>query len=176
MTWYVYALCEPTTGAVRYVGKSSNPARRLESHCAKSAASAMREWVARVGEPTLRILTEHVDETAAFVAERDLIKEHWAAGAQLLNKSASGACHRRPRVPKFTGFGQRVRETRKRLGMGQDDLSAASGIERPALSRLENSHRLNPSAAFAVLIARALDVSVEWLVTGSERVSKASAA
>lgn len=176
MTWYVYALCEPSTGAVRYVGKSSNPARRLDAHCAKSAASAVRDWVAAVGEPKLKVLSEHADETSALVAERELIKLHWAAGAQLLNKAASDHRPRRPRSARFFGFGQRVRATRKRLGMGQDELSAASGIERPQLSRLENGHRENPGASIAVLIARALDVSVEWLVTGEERVQQKGAA
>lgn len=59
---FIYALAEPTTGEVRYVGKSQNPRYRISSHASRSGAPLVREWIASLradgAEPALVILYE----------------------------------------------------------------------------------------------------------------------
>lgn len=178
MTWYVYALCEPSDGKIRYVGKSKNPAQRLEAHRSKSASSAnVRSWIESLGgDPQLEILQELPDETAALVAEQKTIARLRASGVKLLNalRAASGASTQRR--ARFSGFGDRVLARRLELNIGQNELGELVEFSQGGLSRIECGHRPYVSAETAVLLARALDVSVEWLVTGEERAKKASAA
>jgi DNA-binding XRE family transcriptional regulator/predicted GIY-YIG superfamily endonuclease len=173
VTWYVYALCEPDTGAIRYVGKSSNPSVRLAGHRSKAGAKAIRGWIATLAtEPGLRILSSHDDETASLIAEREQIKLLRASGVRLLNGIRGGyGGNSTVRAPRFSGLGERTIRRRKQLGLSQNSLADLAHIGRGELSRIENGHRPNTSAGVAVLLARALDVSVEWLVTGEERAS-----
>jgi hypothetical protein len=174
MTWHVYSLSDPRDGAIKYVGKSLDPWRRLYTHRSKWAAGAVRNWVTELFplEPKLEILERLGDSaTEAMFAERNWIAKLRASGATLLNTSNGGE-----RVPtsqdnKFSGFGARVRSRRTQLGIDQSQLSKLTSIGQSAISRIEGDQSLNVRVETAVLLARALDVSVEWLVTGEERVS-----
>ncbi|MBR1536800.1 MAG: helix-turn-helix transcriptional regulator [Treponema sp.] len=54
-------------------------------------------------------------------------------------------------------------------GLTVKELSAKTGIPKPTLSCYLSSRRTMPTADVAVKIAEALNVSVEYLVTGAER-------
>lgn len=168
MTWYVYALNDPTTGERKYVGKSINPAKRMASHRSESAAKSVREWLLSLpADPLLEILGEYANETEALIAEQEWIGRSRAEGRKLLNAFILGPDRRRPPPRRlFSGFGTRVIERRKALGMNQLALSRASGVDQGTLARIENDPKRGCTAARAVLIARALGVTVEWLVTG----------
>lgn len=178
MTWYVYALCEPTTGAMRYVGKSSNPAKRFAAHLSSTASESVRAWVTSLAAPPrLEIIVAAPTEAEAALLEQKWIAKLRASGSKLLNRTRGGEAggligHR---TPKFTGIAVRVRECRLALGMSQNDLAICAGVDAPKVCRLEKGHRTQITADSAVLLARALDVSVEWLVTGEERIAKAAA-
>ena len=176
--WYVYALCEPTsTGAVRYIGKARDPWERLYSHRSASGAKRIRRWIATLAAPPkLVILGEFESDSQALAEEKRFIREYRQAGSGLLNSVAGGnGGVSLPRRRRFQGFGLRMAARRAALGMSQNELAESCGFAHGVVSRLENGHR-QPVAESAVLIARALDVSVEWLVTGEERAAKASAA
>jgi hypothetical protein len=85
---------------------------------------------------------------------------------------------RRPRVRvfKFKGFGDRLEAARVAAGLSMKRLAQDGGLSAGMVSRLEDGSYLTINAESAVLLARALDVSVEWLVTGEERVAKTRAA
>ena len=170
MTWYVYALNDPTTGVRRYVGKSINPAKRMASHRSESAAKPIREWLLSLSsDPLLEILGEYPSETEALLAEQEWIERSRADGYKLLNALILGPDRRRPPPRRlFSGFGTRVLERRKALGMNQLALSRASGVDQGTLARIENDPKRGCTASRAVLIARVLGVSVEWLVTGEQ--------
>lgn len=86
-------------------------------------------------------------------------------------ESAGGWCDEHARVPAPPTFpqyvGERARRLRKARGMSQSDLSKASGIQRPNLTRFE-AGRTDPQSATLVAIAKGLRVTVAELVTGFE--------
>lgn len=168
MTFYVYALLEPSGDEIRYIGKSSNPARRLASHMSKSSSPAVREWIAVVGRPEVRILGTFTDETGALLSEQEWIKKLRVSG-RLLNV----AIHEEPvsveRVPGFVGFGDRCRARRTELGITQLGLAHRAGVSQPCLSRAEAMNTGGLTAETAIRLARVLGVSVEWLITGEAR-------
>lgn len=62
-TVYIYALCEPDTDRVRYIGKSDKPSRRFDEHVKRSKSDYPKDrWIrkiARTGRiPKLEILQE----------------------------------------------------------------------------------------------------------------------
>jgi hypothetical protein len=87
---FIYALTEPDTGEVRYVGKSANPKARLAHHISASRALPIRAWVeslrARGLKPGLRLL--HTVEPGE---DADMYERHFIAfydidrGERLLN-------------------------------------------------------------------------------------------
>jgi predicted GIY-YIG superfamily endonuclease/DNA-binding Xre family transcriptional regulator len=173
VTWQVYALSDPRDGAMRYVGKSSNPARRLAAHCSPTAAAPVRAWVLEMASvPRLEILATVTTETEALMLEQGWIAKLRASGAKLLNGSLGGERQAGVKSHRFSGIGDRVRSRRMALRMNQHDVALASGLEQPKLSRLEHGKRTQITAESAVLIARALRCSVEWLVTGDATVEE----
>jgi hypothetical protein len=164
MTFYVYALLAPGTDVIRYVGKGSNVVSRIASHSSRSGAVAVREWIASVGYPDVRILGSFADETLALLDEKKWIRELHATG-QLLNTAVPSSSRSQARG-RFTGVGERCLERRKALGLSQISVAKSAGILQPGLCRIESSERVGLTAESAVRIARALGCNVEWLVTG----------
>ena len=168
MTFYVYGLAEDD-GPIRYVGKSTNPARRLDSHRSASAAAPVRAWIAAMsGRVTLRILAQTEDQTKCAVLEQEWVKR---LSPGLLNSSVNVDTRSAPRRPRFEGIGKRCLARRTELGLSQLDVSRRVGLPQGQLCRLETGNRPHISAETAVMIARAIECSVEWLVTGEERVT-----
>ncbi|HOX27288.1 MAG TPA: helix-turn-helix transcriptional regulator [Candidatus Krumholzibacteria bacterium] len=62
------------------------------------------------------------------------------------------------------GFGQRVREIRKRLGLSLNDLEQRTGVNKGYLSQLENENQRNPSVHIAKRIADALGLGLDELL------------
>jgi hypothetical protein len=95
VTFYVYALRDPETLAVHYIGQTYDPLRRLANHQQPSTQSiAMRAWVGSLKErglsPMLEILEMcSVDEASTI--ENRVIREHLLQGAPLINKNYGGA-------------------------------------------------------------------------------------
>lgn len=98
---FVYALCEPDTGAVRYIGITTSPKTRLQGHiseCKRAKLSALPKvvWLRQVlasGQvPTLHVLQQCTAEDWAQ-AERRWIQHFREAGAQLTNVAPGGWGH-----------------------------------------------------------------------------------
>lgn len=86
---FIYALCDPESGAVRYVGQTVNPAGRYFHHITPKGPGAPRlRWIAELKEqhllPSLRIL-ERVNPDQADQAEQRWIAHYVAEGAHLVN-------------------------------------------------------------------------------------------
>lgn len=71
---FIYALAEPGTMTVRYVGKSYDPKSRLSTHLSAHAPYRVRAWVrslrARGQRPRLLILHKVIPGEDAAAAER----------------------------------------------------------------------------------------------------------
>ena len=67
------------------------------------------------------------------------------------------------------GFKENLKSELVYTGMLVKELSAKTGIKKHTLDNYLNTHNSIPNAESAVKIARALGVSVEYLVTGTEK-------
>jgi transcriptional regulator with XRE-family HTH domain len=66
------------------------------------------------------------------------------------------------------GFKENLKSELTYSGMLVKELSTITGIQKHTLDNYLNTHNSLPNAETAVKIARALGVSVEYLVTGTE--------
>ena len=66
------------------------------------------------------------------------------------------------------GFKENLKSELVYSGIMVKELSAITGIKKHTLDNYLNTHNSIPNAESAVKIARALGVSVEYLVTGAE--------
>ena len=86
----IYALCDPRTGCVRYVGCSKQPWKRFTSHCSGDAKPNVRQWVKSLKKahlvPVLAVLYWTDDPTL----EGRVISEMRKAGYPLLNERIGG--------------------------------------------------------------------------------------
>jgi len=66
------------------------------------------------------------------------------------------------------GFKENLKEQLRFSGMYVKELAALSGVKKQTIDSYLNVHNCIPSADAAVSIAKALGVSVEYLITGKE--------
>jgi hypothetical protein len=88
-TTFIYALVDPRTSSVRYVGKSNYPFHRLRAHQTRKGVNRDKDaWVAELEaggmEPTVKVLAE-VDASEWREQEEHWIQEMLKAGP-LFNK------------------------------------------------------------------------------------------
>jgi transcriptional regulator with XRE-family HTH domain len=77
-----------------------------------------------------------------------------------------------PRSPEHGALGDAIRTSRERLGLSQEELSAASDIHITHIGGLERGVR-NPSYATLVRLARALKVKPGELVSLADEIGEA---
>lgn len=101
----VYALSDPETGRVMYIGKSVDIDFRYRQHISMYADDnnlRKAEWLSRLLrkglEPTLTVLRRCQTESEMSAAERELIRQHKALGEAELNISSGGASRSSDRV------------------------------------------------------------------------------
>lgn len=94
-TTFIYALCEPGTRTVRYIGMTKNPKQRFKSHmcCSIKRASYLGNWVrgikARGEKPSMVILRE-VPRRDWKMAEERYIRLARGLGMRLVNATDGG--------------------------------------------------------------------------------------
>jgi len=91
----VYALCEPNSSKVRYVGKTSNLKGRFKRHLeTKDERSHLYRWVKKLQKsgknPEIKVLQECFSDAAAYEAEIYWISEYLSKGEKLCNKTKGG--------------------------------------------------------------------------------------
>lgn len=62
-------------------------------------------------------------------------------------------------------FGERLQQTRKRMGLTQKDLATATRLSQTAISRLENGEEVYASVLLAVLSYYHDKISLEYLLS-----------
>jgi GIY-YIG catalytic domain len=84
---WIYALTEPETGEIRYVGRSPNVEGRYNTHCSRKASPRVREWVTDLATRGLKPKLERLAFFPDFASaewERLFIALHGKTG-RLLN-------------------------------------------------------------------------------------------
>jgi transcriptional regulator with XRE-family HTH domain len=64
-------------------------------------------------------------------------------------------------------IGHRLREAREARGLTQVDVAARTGIRQATISKFEKGQIGEPGAQKIAALAQALDVSMEWIITGA---------
>lgn len=90
---FIYALCEPGTRTVRYIGKANDPERRLKRHLSSSSKrqNHLGCWLRSIGDaaPNLMILREVPSDTWQEEEAR-YIRAARALGLNLVNATDGG--------------------------------------------------------------------------------------
>jgi hypothetical protein len=90
----IYALCDPVSDEVRYIGKANDPAKRLITHLSdsKRRKTPVYDWINKLklenSIPTMRVLASSVKDWREL--EPLLIKQYIDDGARLLNLAEGG--------------------------------------------------------------------------------------
>lgn len=90
---FIYALCEPGTRTIRYIGKANDPKKRLKNHLKKSGSikgeTRLARWLRKVGIPDLVILREVLTQDWQKSEER-YIRLARGCGMDLVNSTDGG--------------------------------------------------------------------------------------
>lgn len=92
-TTFLYVLTDPTTGAVRYLGKSDNPFKRFKSHLRDSTPSHKKSWINSLKSRGLVPHMDLLDEVPVSqwqFWEREYIRVFRAIGIPLVNQCDGG--------------------------------------------------------------------------------------
>lgn len=95
---FIYALVCPDSGSIRYIGKSDDPARRLQGHVSvetrRADESHKAHWIRKLQRegkrPTVRVIFRVHDEMRWQVAERFFISAARSFGLPLTNRTEGG--------------------------------------------------------------------------------------
>lgn len=92
---YIYALSDPDSGEVRYIGKANNPEKRLKSHMRDSVRRdyPVYRWIRKLSaagkSPVMKVLSSHIGDEW-MQAEREAIDNYRENGCRLLNVAIGG--------------------------------------------------------------------------------------
>ena len=87
---------------------------------------------------------------------RDWFERHRPGPGELAELEDGDPCFLPEQVEAVRGMVGALKAERARLGLSLADLAERTGLTRPAISRLENGHRLNPTLDTLYRYARAL--------------------
>lgn len=140
---FIYALCEPDTRKVRYIGKANNPLKRLGLHLSVSAKldTHLGHWLSKLREsgtkPILSVLRE-VPEEIWQEEEIGYIRQARELGMNLVNGNGGGIGGHAP--TPATREKKRIASLGERNGMfGRP--SPLRGSKKTSEQRLAQSQR-----------------------------------
>jgi predicted GIY-YIG superfamily endonuclease len=126
---YVYALLDPRTNQPRYVGCTTDCARRLLDHinATRGTGAWLRELRSCGCLPTIAILEVCQCSDAGMEAERNWVAKYLEAGCDLLNVAKRprdfGRMHNHKAIPiEFRGRAMSVSEWSAELGINRQTL------------------------------------------------------
>ncbi len=180
----IYALSDPRTLWVRYVGVTSAGDRAVESRITQHVAEARSDsagstaksaWLRDLLVQGLRPVGTVLEVIGGGVAEASFAERKWiaallAAGAALVNATSGGLGEARAPVAVVSdrsGTIERLRSARMAKGLSARRLSLLAGLTPSHVATIEARTGSSPEARTLAAIAKVLGVSVDWLVTGA---------
>lgn len=136
-TWYIYALKDPTTGNIRYVGWSYNVARRLYGHLNRAGSERKTHkdlWLLKLigsgSKPTVEVLETGNGDWQS--AERRWIAYYRSVGADLTNSTdggegVPGASENTRKKMREAGIRRNAAKTAEELKQWSQTIHAARG-------------------------------------------------
>lgn len=155
---FIYALTDPETGVVGYVGQSIDPKGRVASHLSRSAARAVRAWVRSLaGRPGLVILHRVGPDEDADEQERHYI-EHFRQHGQIVN-GGQVLNWRSLKEDHPLSAAASALATNAACRGGQRSIAKRLGVDPGVVSRWVNGERL-PGATLRGAIER--EYGIRW--------------
>ena len=151
----VYGLSSSEDGEVRYIGQTTQPARRLNNHISKSKTgnTHKKRWVRSVIAKGFEVQMSTLLEDAVWDEDEiRIIEEHKAAGARLTNATGGGGGLKNATPEtraKISAAGRnRSDETRAKLSAAARNRSDETRAKMSAAARnRSDEHRAKLSAA-----------------------------
>lgn len=135
-TTFIYTLSHPTTGEVRYVGKSDNPNYRFINHCKDKRPTRNRSWILGLKNQGLLPVMEVLEEVKN--SDWEDVEKYWIAqmkawGFRLNNITSGGN----------SGYERKVDSNgNKQGGSKKGRVLSLETRAKMSLSRIGNKHRL----------------------------------
>lgn len=90
-TAFIYALCEPGTRTVRYIGKSNNLKKRFRQHLKPRGKTYLGNWLRSLSSPPVLVILHEVSVSESWQEEeRRYISCARAIGMDLVNVTDGG--------------------------------------------------------------------------------------
>lgn len=108
---YIYALCDPDTEDVRYIGKANDVAGRLKSHLNEKSTTRKARWIQSLKRKGLKPSTVVLEEVSSDMwedAEIRWIAHYRSLGCDLCNHTDGG-----------DGLNNPTEDTRRKIGAWQ---------------------------------------------------------
>lgn len=158
--WWIYVLKDPTSGEVRYVGKTENPRKRFINHRCGHSGRHCANWIkslrARGLVPTFEIIDAGMGHGWPQ-AERAWIREYRERGARLTNIAEGGAgapgfpCSQETKAKISAGNAGQRRSSEARARMSAAQKGHAVSPERRAKLAAANLGKKHSAATRALI-------------------------
>lgn len=104
LTIYIYALVDPITWYIRYIGQSNRPIRRYDEHLDDNDDTPKVEWIKglrRKGLKPILVILFRVPKPLANITEHNYIDQFKVTPWGLTNSTFNGPRKRKSRVKQF---------------------------------------------------------------------------
>jgi len=155
----IYALKDPRTDEIHYIGQSYNPAQRLKEHLADTSDSPKVRWLNELSEarlePRMQVIEAGLTALEANESENWWISEGVEEGWPLTNLINSKS--RKP-----SDFSEWLTNRVERHGWSFNELARRSGISSAMISLVVTGQR-NPGIDFCNGVAVAFNFPLEFI-------------
>jgi DNA-binding Xre family transcriptional regulator len=173
----VYALGDPRTSEIRYIGIAEDAYQRYASHLNNPRTNSMNLWIKELKNaglaPILTVIESNVDKRVIFNRETHWIRHHLALGANLINivveTSAIASSNEPFNVPiRTTRVRLNIKEIAQQKNISLRRLAIYSGIDINRVRTLIREPFSNATTDTLGKLANVLGVDASELIKSVE--------